>query len=353
MRIAGHIGQMNFEGSSKTGADLPKVMLSGAQENVPKAFTESCLAKLNGHAELLPGVLGIESDLGGSLGEKLAETDYLLGTWGVPPLDARLLDAAPKLKGVFYAAGSVKGFATPLAYERGIVISSAWRANALPVAEFTLGAILLGLKRVFSYSSRLRETKAWVHALDVPGGYRSTVGLISLGAVGRRVANLLSHFEIRVIAYDPYVSDDAMRAAGVEPAKLDEIFATADVVSVHTPWIPETVGMVNARLLRQLKPGATFINTSRGAVINEQELIDVLGERPDVTAMLDVTYPEPPEQQSPLWTLPNVVLTPHIAGSMGPEVARMGEWMVAELLRQIAGQPLEQVVSQEMVSHMA
>ncbi len=331
----------------------PRILLAGHRELIPAAYTESCLARLRDRVVLLPGSLNQESLSDGSATKALSEADYLLGTWGLPRLDTAFLQAAPNLKGVFYAAGSVKSFATQEAFARGVVIASAWRANALPVAEFTLGAILLGLKRVFPYVQLLRQQRTWERSLEVPGAYHSTVGLLSMGAIGQRVAELLAQFELRVIAYDPHVSAAAMNEFGVEMVDIDELFSTSDVLSVHTPWLPETEGLVNARLLSMLKPGATFINTSRGAVVNEADLIQVMTQRKDLTAMLDVTYPEPPDPSSPLWELPNVILTPHIAGSMGPEIARMGEWMVDELLRHLAGQPLLHQVSQELMPRMA
>jgi len=125
------------------------------------------------------------------------------------------------------------------------------------------------------------------------------------------------------------------------------------VVSLHTPWLPETVGMVTGAHLRSMKTDATFINTARGAIVREAEMIAALQERPDLTAVLDVTYPEPPEAGSPLYTLPNVILTPHIAGSMGRECQRMGRLMVDEFERYRAGEPLRWAISQEQAAVMA
>ena len=140
---------------------------------------------------------------------------------------------------------------------------------------------------------------------------------------------------------------------GVRLVSLEEIFLKSDVVSLHTPWLPETENMINARLLRLLPPGATLINTSRGAVVNEKDLCEVLRERADVTAVLDVTHPEPPAQDSPLYELDNVVLTPHISGSMESEVARMGHWMADELKRCLRGEPLQYQITRAMLATAA
>jgi phosphoglycerate dehydrogenase-like enzyme len=126
---------------------------------------------------------------------------------------------------------------------------------------------------------------------------------------------------------------------------LEDIFRRADVVSLHTPWLPETEGMITGQHFTLMKPNAAFINTARGAVVRESEMIAVLEQRPDLLAVLDVTYPEPPVPGSPLYTLPNVVLTPHIAGALGPETRRLGEMMLDELQRYLRGEPLRWQVS--------
>ena len=134
---------------------------------------------------------------------------------------------------------------------------------------------------------------------------------------------------------------------------LEELFCTCDVVSLHTPNLPQTRGMITGGLLRSMKPGATFVNTARGAVVREAEMVEVLRERPDLWALLDVTDPEPPVEGSPLYSLPNVLLTPHIAGSLGPECRRMGRYMVDELRRYLAGEKLRWQVTKESVERMA
>jgi len=156
-----------------------------------------------------------------------------------------------------------------------------------------------------------------------------------------------------VIAYDPFVSAEDAAALGVTLCGLDEIFQRADVVSLHTPWLPETVGMITGAHLAAMQPGATFINTARGAVVREQEMIEVLQQRPDLLAVLDVTHPEPPVTGSPFYTLPNVILTPHIAGSMDNECRRMGRIVVEELQRYLKGEPLRWSISRQQAAIMA
>lgn len=326
-------------------------LLLGLPFYLPLAYPEDIRSEIRRKTRLLPDP--IDGAEWRKESAALAETEIIFATWGMPRLDAEFLAAAPRLRAVLYAAGSVKGIATPEAYQREVVISSAWQANAIPVAEYALATILLGLKRFWGSQRLLLET-GWREAeFFIPGAFRSNVGLVSLGAIGKLVAGFLATHEVNILAYDPFLDPTEAAALGVTLVSLEEIFAKSNVVSIHAPWLPETEKMINAPLLRSMRPGATLINTSRGAVIDESGLCEVLAARPDLTAVLDVTHPEPPPEHSPLRTLKNVVLTPHIAGSMGGEIARMGHWMIEELDRYLAGKPLRHAVSQEMLARMA
>lgn len=282
----------------------------------------------------------------------LRDADLIFSGWGCPTLDKELLDAAPNLKIVLYGAGSIRAFTTEEFWARGITICSAWGANAVPVSEYTLAAILFGLKSAWQNAAAVRQARRFQRQPSA-GAYGSTVGLVSLGMIGRLVAARLKTFEVNVIAYDPFVTPEQGAALGVEMVSLDDIFRRADVVSLHTPWLPETVGMVTGSHIASMKPYSSFINSSRGAVIRENEMTEVLAQRPDLWAVLDVTYPEPPPPDSPLYTLPNVLLTPHIAGSVGEECRRQGRYMIEELERYLAGQPLQWAVTKERAAIMA
>jgi len=283
----------------------------------------------------------------------LADVDVILSGWGMAVLDEALLAAAPQLKAVFYGAGSIRYFVTDAMWDRGIVVTSAAHANAVPVAEFTVAAIVMSLKRVWHVSRRVRETSQFPARTGIPGMYGSTVGLIGLGMIGRMVAERLHGYDVHVLAHDPYVSVGDAAALGVERCGLDELFARCDVLSLHAPWLPQTEGMITGAHLALMKQNATFINTARGALVREGEMIDVLQRRPDLYAVLDVTYPEPPLPDSPLYLLPNVVLTPHIAGSVGAECRRMGRAMVDELERFVRGEPLRWSVTRSQAALMA
>jgi phosphoglycerate dehydrogenase-like enzyme len=283
----------------------------------------------------------------------LRDVDVLLSGWGCPRLDAAFLDRAARLCVVFYAAGSVRHIVTDASWERGVRICSAWAANAVPVAEYSLSQIIFCLKGGWRLARATRDSRTFVQAEGVAGALGSTVGLVSLGMIGRRVHELLRSLEVEVAAYDPLVSGAEARKLGVRLVSLDELFRISDVVSVHAPWIPETEGLIRRHHFASMKPCAGFVNTARGAVIAEPEMIEVLRARPDLQAVLDVTWPEPPAADSPLYNLPNVVLTPHIAGSVGAERRRLGRAMREDLERWLRGEPLVGEVTRERAATLA
>jgi phosphoglycerate dehydrogenase-like enzyme len=170
--------------------------------------------------------------------------------------------------------------------------------------------------------------------------------------VGRRVLQLLAHFDVQVLLYDPYVTAEEARSLGAEKVELDELFARSDIVSVHAPALPETRHLVNAARLALMKDGAVLINTARGALVDEAALVEELRRR-RLWACLDVTDPEPPPPGSPLLSCPNLTLTPHLAGSIGRARARLGALAAEELRRFFAGEPPLYQVTQEMLSRMA
>jgi phosphoglycerate dehydrogenase-like enzyme len=275
------------------------------------------------------------------------DVEGIFSSWGMPRMDEAFFEVFPNLRVLFYGAGAVNAFVTEDVWKRGVQIANANVANGVPVAEFTVAQIVLALKQVWRTVLQVKQEKRLRRTDHVAGAYRSTVGLVSLGAIGRMVAQRLRAYDVEVIAYDPGAPADFARDIGVTLVSLDDVFARADVVSCHTPWLPETEGLIDGALLRRMKPGASFINTARGAVVNEADLIAVLRERPDLFALLDVTWPEPPVEGSPLYELPNIVLTPHVAGSMNGECHRMARVMIDELDRWQRGEPLHFHVSRE------
>jgi phosphoglycerate dehydrogenase-like enzyme len=274
--------------------------------------------------------------------------EVIFSGWGGPHLDEALLLHAPNLKLVLYAAGTAQGLVSQSMWDQGIVFSSAYAANAKPVVEYALATILFSLKHGWRYARQIRRAGEYPAKWPVPGAFGSTVGLVSMGMIARLLCEKLRQFDLRLLAYDPFLDPTEAKLLGVELVNLEELFVQSDVVSLHSPQLAETVGMVGRSLVSRMKEGATLINTARGGLIREDELIEVVSRRSDLQVILDVTEPEPPVKGSPLYTLPNVILTPHIAGSMDRECRRMGRAMVEELERFLAGQPLKWEITPEL-----
>ncbi|MEZ0215663.1 MAG: hydroxyacid dehydrogenase [Rariglobus sp.] len=268
------------------------------------------------------------------------QAEIIFSGWGMAKIDIEFLRFFPRLKVIFYGAGTIRSFSTEAMWDRGIRITTSARANAESVTEFALAQILLSLKRAWSQALAFRDEIADPVTGFAAGNVGSTVGLISLGVIGQLVAERLQSYQHKVIAYDPFIAPEVAAALNIELVSLEEIFERSDVVSCHTPLLDSTHGMLQRGHFLSMKRGATFINTARGGVVDEEAMCGVLAERPDLFALLDVTVLDHPRPDSLLRTLPNVLVTPHIAGCLGPECRRMGQLMVDELDRYLAGKPL-------------
>lgn len=277
----------------------------------------------------------------------LDKAEILITGWGCPRIDADLLSRTPHLRLVAHAAGSVKSFIGPEVFAAGVAVTNAASANAIPVAEFTLAAILFANKQVYRYRDLYRHDRArlpW-SALGDPkvGNNGKTIGIVGHSRIGARVIELLQPFDLEVLLYDPHYSSASQRVRNVE---LDQLMAEADIVSLHAPAIESTARMIDTRRLALMPDGATLINTARGALVDQDALLrELVSGR--ISAVIDVTTPEVLPADSPLYELPNVLLTPHIAGALGNERSRLGATVVAEIERFIAGEPLSHGVAAE------
>ncbi|PAM99567.1 hydroxyacid dehydrogenase [Streptomyces sp. Alain-F2R5] len=285
----------------------------------------------------------------------LADVDLLITGWGCPRLDEEVLRAAPRLRAVVHTAGSVRGHITEACWERGIEVSSAAAANALPVAEYTLSMILLTGKRVLERARDYRASRErgnWLRTPRGVGNYRRTVGILSASLIGRRVVELLRPHDVDVLLHDPFVSDADAAELGVELVGLPDLFARCDTVSVHTPLLPSTRGLVGRALIDAMRTDAVLINTSRGAVVDQEALTDaVLAGR--VRAVLDVTDPEVLPPDHPLWDCENALITPHLAGSEGNEWRRLADLALAETTRWASGAGFLHPVRRERLAFLA
>lgn len=291
--------------------------------------------------------------------ELLASVEVIFSGWGVPVIDEKFLSQAPNLKAIFHGAGSTRKFITDAVWDREIRVVSAAAANAVPVAEYVLSQILFSLKLGWQFVLSVREEQAWPRVHDdghyrrVFGAFNSTVGLISLGAISLKLIELLRPFDINILVYSDYLTTDAAAEMGVTKCELNELFEKSDVVSLHSPATAKNVGLITGQHFLRMKPYASFINSARGTVVKQQEMGDALLKRKDLVAILDVTDPEPPEPGSILFSVPNIVMTPHIAGSLGHECNRMGHYIVNELKRYLDGAPLEREITRKAAAYLA
>jgi phosphoglycerate dehydrogenase-like enzyme len=302
-----------------------------------------------------PVIIGRNNFRSVEIAPVLREAEIAFSTWGMTCFsEVEIAECMPNLKSLLYGAGSVQAFARPF-LNRGIRVSSAWVANGVPVSQFALAQILLANKGYFQSMTLAKQgsQKAGAFSQAFPGNFRVRVGLLGIGAIGTLVAELLRPFQFEVLAFDPFLSDEKALMLHVRKTDLDEVFSTCQTISNHLANLPTTVGILNRNHFRKMLPNATFINTGRGAQVVESDLADALKEAPARTALLDVTDPEPMRPDNPLFGLPNVYLTPHIAGSTGHEVVRMGEWMLEELERLECGKQLLYGVTQQMLETMA
>ncbi|WP_328874583.1 hydroxyacid dehydrogenase [Streptomyces sp. NBC_00287] len=332
---------------------LPRAVFALDPVHLPLLFPPPLMARLRQAADLDPALVvrdftdPVEADA-------LADAEVLITGWGCPHLDAGVLTAVPRLRTVLHAAGSVRSLVGEALWERGITVSSAVTGNALPVAEYTLAMILLAGKDTFTHRERFRSTHAYPSPAETAhtGNVGRRVGIVGASRVGRRVLELLRPFDFTVLLHDPYVSAAEAASLGAQLMALEDLLSHSDIVSLHAPDIPETYRMLDGEKLALMPDGGVLINTSRGALVDPDALVDELVSG-RLHAVLDVTEPEPLPAGSPLYRLPNVFLTPHIAGSLGNELERLGRIVVEELERLGAGAPLAHEVRHADMARVA
>lgn len=280
----------------------------------------------------------------------LSEVEVIFSTWGMPALTEEEIQWMPNLEAVFYAAGSVNGFAEPF-LKNGIRVSNGIEANAVPVAEFCLAQILLSLKGAYRNSFICKQGTWDQSKMPVGRGvYGETVALLGIGAISRHLLHLLKPFNVRVVAVSSYLNKDPelAKSMGIDAlVTIEEAFEQAFVVSNHLADKETNRGILNKSHFASMREGATFINTGRGAQVVEEDLISVLKSRKDLTALLDVQHPEPPVEGSAFFDLENVYMTSHIAGSANDEVKRMADYVIEDFQRWEKGEAMQYEVTLE------
>jgi phosphoglycerate dehydrogenase-like enzyme len=286
---------------------------------------------------------------------RLHDVDFLLTSWGCPPLTAERLAAAPRLRAVFHCAGTVRPLITDEVWRRQLLVTNAADENAIPVAEFTLAAIVFAGKKapfLAQDARKHRDDWSYVSRRGELTNRNRTIGVVGFSRVGRRVVDRLRTLDVTVLVSDPYADPARVAAAGARLVELPELLRASDVLTLHVPALGSTRHLIGAAELALLRDGATIVNTARGAVVDTAAL-----ERECATgrldAMLDVTDPEPLPADSILYDLPNVMITPHIAGSLGSETRRMSDSAIDELERYLSGRPPRAAVTPDTLGMSA
>ena len=331
---------------------MKAVIMTERPQNIDAVYSENFKKKLAAELDMLPQCVSKDELIAR---EDMRGVEIIFSTWGMIRLTKEEIKTyLPMLKAVFYAAGTVQYFARPF-IESGVRVFSAWAANGVPVAEIAASEIILANKGFFT--RRVKRRSEWSNddpQRNYPGNFGTKVGLLGAGMIGRGVIERLKSTDLDVYVYDPFLTDDAAAHLGVKKASLDYIFENCNVISNHIANKEETKGMINKTHFDKMGPYAVFINTGRGAQVVEADMIAALKEVPTRTALLDVTDPvEPPEENSELYNMDNVFLTPHIAGSTGNECYRLAEYMYDEYKAFASGLPAKYEVTEKMLSTMA
>lgn len=330
-----------------------KIALFGTNQlQFSKVYTPAVLKKLSEYGELSEKIN--QKNLRENA-EFLRDCEIAFSTWGMPKFTKEeIAEYMPKLKAVFYAAGTVQYFARPF-LESGVKVFSAFAANAVPVAEYTFAQISLASKGYFQAAKfyHILPLRSLIFANSSVGNFNCKVGLVGLGAIGRMVAERLQDLDVDVYAYDPFVPAEKAAELGVKLIDLETLFSECDVISNHLANKPELKNVFNYKLFRRMKKHSTFINTGRGAQVAEYSLALSLLLHPSRTFVADVLKREFFPYINPLFWCPNAILTPHIAGSTGDEPQRMAYYMMEEMEKLLSGAETKYEVTLESLERMA
>lgn len=329
---------------------MKKVLSLPPQSHIDLMFRPEVWAQMRQEFEVWqnPGTRHIAPE---DVLDQLPTCDAILTGWGAKSFSPQVLEGAPNLQIVAHTAGSPRMLfaddtVPQVLVPRGIAIYSGASGMAHNVAEAAIGLMISVSRRWAQHQESYRKRQLGESAGPDPDTrgdvflIGSTVGLVSASKVTRALLPLLRAFRCRVLIYDPFLSEEAARALGAELCSLEEMFSSCDIVSLHTPDLPETRAMIGRDLLSRLRDGATIINTSRGRVLDHDALAqECQGGR--IFAALDVTEPEPLPPASPLWAMPNVLLLPHIAGQGRAGYSLIGQGALHALRARFEDKPFE------------
>lgn len=329
------------------------ILLTNEEHNAKRVYDSSIMPKLHDRYDLYKTVI-CKSNIKNHL-DTCKNAEYIFSTWGMEHFsEEEIKEYFPKAKCLFYAAGSVQHFAKEF-LNCNIRVFSSWKANAVPVAEYTYAQILLALKGFYqaSFKTKKQYYKMAKYSGNCGGIYNAKIGIIGVGSIGGMVAEKLKANDVEVYYYDPYLPKEVADTLNIKSATLEEIFKNCDVISNHLANKDELTGVLSGRLFDMMKPYAVFINTGRGKQVDEKGLVKAMRKVKTRTALLDVLCREPLNPFSQIARCKNIIVTPHIAGSLGKEVVRMAEYMVDEAQRIDNGESPAYEVTVKMLKTMA
>lgn len=268
------------------------------------------------------------------------DSNLLILSWGSPKLDKDLLDACPALGGVIYGAGTLRRIMTDDFLKSGIPITDSKIIDSRSVAVTTLGVAIAACKGTYTLPNDVRNGLWRDNADKIKDFYKIKIGVIGASYAGRYFVELLQAFDVDVYLYDPTMSAEQIKALGAAKKELDELLSECDVISLHAPSLPETKNMINKSNLALIRDDAILINTARGALINEADLIEECRKN-RFLVFLDVFMHEPVEADNPLRTFPNVICLPHVAGTYTNGVRAIGVHVCEEAERFIRGERMK------------
>ncbi len=268
-------------------------------------------------AESLGNILWLDTANvnGDELKEKIKDCDTYITCWGSPALTPEILECAPKLKLLTHLGSTVAPVTCDEVFQKGIKVISGFDYYSKSTAEGAVAYMLAALRNIPFYTDRLKTQKIWRELDDYTDGLiHKKVGIVGFGGVGRYVAKMLSNFDVNIKVYDiAEISNEDKERYGITQCGIEELFCTCDIISLHLPYNDSTYHIIDDTLLSKIRKGALFVNTARGAVVDEAALIKHL-ENGNFNAALDVYEKEPIDMDNPLLSLDNVLLLPHHGG---------------------------------------
>lgn len=298
---------------------------------VDRVFAMGRRKKIDELTDLYPVI--ISSDNFEEHEERLHDVEVVFSTWDMPFYTEKQVCKMPNLKVLFHAAGATRHFREP--FEKcGVTVCSATAANGIPVAEFALSQILLAGAGYWRNSRECtnEQSTRMLNSYRGHGNYGGRVSIMGNGTISNYLQKFLSHhfLKVFVVPSQPKPSKDILKKAFSASFAIVNLFPDCD----------DNAGIFNGDLFRSMMEGSVFINVGRGRQVDEKDLIQVMKERPDLTALLDVQHPEPPLAGSELYSVPNILLSAHLAGSKSSELIRMADYMIDDFMRYEKNEPL-------------